>query len=257
MNKLLAASLRRICDAGGQLDAVADLDDLFELRRLSEAATGEDRRDPRYVAALNPVLTFAGHTFARVSIGVRIFAEECVDAWFRDDTRMRDLAWCYLMAHARQPEVVWAHQAGGAEQFGRMLRLWMRGLGVTDDELLLAIDAWLTNGRRTSQADTDGGDEQPCDLSDALEELAAEYGEPDLTVWLWRKPESEVSLLYDRLQERKARDGGGHVSGGSDRFHRAMMDYRKAEMALAEKVKVRGTGCQPRPQDDDRKSDRQ
>lgn len=257
MNKLLAASVRRIVAAGGQLDAVADFDDLLNLHRLSEAALGVDRRDPRYIAALHPVLTYAGQTFERVSIGVRLFAEECGDPWTSGDPRMRDLAWCYLMAHARRPEIVWEHQSRGPEQFRRAVAAWCRSLAVTDDELLMTMDAWLTKGRSARTASETAPDEQQGDLSDVLEELASEYGEPDLFVWLWNKSESEVALLYDRMQERKARENGNHVSGGSDRFHLAMREYRAAEMALSEKVTKRGTGCQPRPQDDDPRSDRQ
>lgn len=257
MNKLLAASVQRICAAGGRLDACADFDDLLNLNRLSEAALGTEHRDPRYGDALYPALIFAGQTFQRVSIGVRIFAEECVEVWFRDDTRLRELAWCYLMAHARQPEIVWAHQADGPARFRERLHLWLRGIAATDEEMLFAIDEWLTKGRKAAKAGEADRTEQQQDLSEALEELAAEYGEPDLLVWLWKKPESEVSLLYDRMRERKARQDGAYVSRGSDKFHTAMADYRRAELEFSEKVIKRGIGCHPHRLDDDRKSDRQ
>lgn len=260
MNKLLETFIRRIIAEGLPFDPLADLDDLIELQRLAGATTGTDQRSPQYLAALHPQLTYAGQTFNRVSIGCRIFAEECMAPWFADDGRTLDLAWCWLMAHARRPDMVWGYQEGGPDAFRAALRLWLRNLPVEDNELLEVVGNWI-NRQSVAQATAKGDEEEPPqDLSGALEELASEYARPDLNWWIWQAPESEVALLWEKMQERKVRDAGGSLAENPDNpFVRVLRNYRLKENDVWKKLKARASSraseSQPRQPDASQKSD--
>ncbi|MCO6401344.1 MAG: hypothetical protein J5I99_08970 [Verrucomicrobia bacterium] len=262
MNRMLETFVRRMAAEGVRFDPLADLDDLIELQRLASVTTGTDKRSPQFLAALHPQLTFAGQTFQRVSIGCRVFAEDCLAQWYADDGRGLDLAWCWLLAHARRPDLVWAHQEGGPDAFRAAVRRWLRNLACTEEELLETVGQWVSSGR-VSAAASEATDDPARDLSGALEELAAEYARPDLNWWIWQAPETEVALLWERMQERKTREGGGHLAENPDNpFVRALRDYRLKEAAVWKKLKARaGDGrasvSPPHPPDASPKSDPQ
>jgi len=249
MNKMLETFVRRMAAEGVRFDPLADLDDLIELQRLASVTMGTDRRSPQFLAALHPQLTFAGQTFQRVSIGCRVFAEDFLTPWFAYDGRGLDLAWCWLLAHARRPDLVWAHQEGGPDAFRAAVRLWLRNLACTEEELLETVGRWVSFSA-ASVAAAEAADAPARDLSAALEELAAEYARPDLNWWIWQAPETEVALLWERMQERKAREGGGHLAENPDNpFVRVLRDYRLKEADVWKKLKARavsaGQGSSP------------
>ncbi len=239
MNKLLETFVRRMVAEGAPFDPLADLDDLIELQRLACATTGTDQRSPQYLAALHPQLVYAGQIFHRVSIGCRIFSEDCLDRWFAADWRTLDLAWCWLLAHSKRPDLVWGYQEGGPDAFRDALRLWLRKLPVTEAELLETVGNWIN--RQNIAPSSNGEDEEPPkDLSGALEELAAEYARPDLNWWIWQAPEAEVALLWEKMQERKIREQGGSLAENPDNpFVRVLRDYRLKEAAVWKNLKAR------------------
>lgn len=242
MNRLLETFIRRVNAEGLVFDVLVDLDSLIDLDRLASVATETDHRSPEYLAVLRPQLAYAGQTFQRASIGCRVFAEDHLDHWFAADGRTLDLARCWLLAHARRPELVWELQESGKSGFVAALRQWLRNLPVTEDELIATLTSWLGRQRHTDAASSekDEAPAAPQDLSGALEELAAEYSKPDLGWWLWQAAEEEVALLWNKMQTRKLREQGGSYAENPDNpFVRAFRDYRLKEGALYLKLKAR------------------
>lgn len=238
MHELAVTTIRQWIGQGFRLDPLLDFDDLAELNRLAGAVMGEDGRTAPYRKALEPEFHMGGMTFRRLSIGVRSFIDEHFDKWFSGDEESKAYARVWCLAHGREPGLVWQYQHD-PKGFCEEVQRWYRGLKCTPDELWGPLSNWYTGGEKPAETKQEDG-RKAGDLSAMIEELASEYGKPEVGYWLWEVSEDDVVLMARKMRERKAREKGVEFGADiEDPRISLLAKYRKHEAAILTKLKAR------------------
>lgn len=244
MNPKFKSTLDRMAADGLCPDMVEDWDALLRLHELAESITNPPA-DPNESALLNPAIRVGNVTVYRPSIGARWFIAERALDWFGPEDPLWLPAVGFVLAHSREPEVLWRCSTRAALE--AEAAAWVRGVGATDGQLAVAV----------REAMGAGDDEPKADAGPAtavkhrrnpihgaiLERLASEHGlSPETAVW--RMQEAEIGVLWDNWKERKRVEEGGTSDPDSRRIQK-LIAYQNAEASLraaATARKERGGG---------------
>lgn len=218
MNELARSGIRQLhTDHGVDLDAAADLGVILHIVHLARRVNTAGR-ELLTEAILNPARLVGNVTLRRPSIGIQSFLQDKIREWYADDDTMMNLSFAYCLAHAAEPEKVWA--INNPAKWRKIIKAWQKGLECRLDELMLAIGEFnelehraakyqIQRQKETAEAEDAEpeakglkGAQNPRNLGPMIEILVHEYGH-DGEYWVWRSPEGETEAMIQGFLDRQ------------------------------------------------------
>jgi len=236
MNPKLKSILEALKRDGLDPDPLLDWDALGRLAAACNDLTNPPPT-PEEDALLHPAIRVGNVVLYRPSIGARWFLAERVSEWIAADDPLMLAAVAYVLAHARDPVVLW--RCSSRTELVSEAAAWIRGVSAAAEELDRAVSEILAPKRVAPAPDAVETPRRP--ISGAtLECLAAEYGiAPEDAVW--RHQEAEIVILAHERHERKIAEAGGASNPDGQRVQ-ALVAVQRAEAELREAIRARRRG---------------
>lgn len=250
LNPLLKTHLKKFAARGLYIDVVADWEELHDLNELARKVTSPASQ-AEAVALINAPVTRGNMILQRPTVGVFIWAEERLKAWFSNRPVRFRLAEAYALAHAKTPGRCWKFR--DADDCWRAVKMWARRLNVTFDEISEAVEEACGIGREEMaeqaqklQTDDKSAKDKASEFGPVVSLLCREYGEsPDY--WIWHASMEMVTSFLDeynariRAEERANAAGQGRVIAPdtSTAYAKACNDLRVAVNSYRDMLQCR------------------